>query len=177
MATTSGRETLDSKTDAHVTSSGASAPSGSTQFCELRDTAGAGTFDVLLQGETVLADLNVSEQAGGYGSLFSSSAPEHEESETNVSERIRNSIVKEPPARESASIRDGRFPCIQGVTELSIQIAIQPHNLPDRPSLGKSCPVFLPFWPPEVDVAGAMDRVLALESPALHNGMEYRLTE
>ena len=34
-------------------------------FCELRDAPGAGTFDVLLQGETVLADLNVSEQANG----------------------------------------------------------------------------------------------------------------
>jgi hypothetical protein len=34
-------------------------------FCELRDAADGGTFDVLLQGETVLAGLNVSEQAEG----------------------------------------------------------------------------------------------------------------
>ena len=34
-------------------------------FCELRDATGEQAFDVVLQGETVLANLNVSEQAGG----------------------------------------------------------------------------------------------------------------
>jgi outer membrane protein assembly factor BamB len=34
-------------------------------FCELHDTNGTGTFDVRLQGETVLANLKVPEQAGG----------------------------------------------------------------------------------------------------------------
>ena len=35
-------------------------------FCELRDaSSGEAAFDVVLQGETVLANLNVSEQAGG----------------------------------------------------------------------------------------------------------------
>jgi hypothetical protein len=34
-------------------------------FCELRDNEGEATFDVVLQGETVLASLNVREQSGG----------------------------------------------------------------------------------------------------------------
>jgi hypothetical protein len=34
-------------------------------FCELRDAPGDETFDVVLQGETVLANLNVSQQADG----------------------------------------------------------------------------------------------------------------
>ena len=34
-------------------------------FCELRETSGTGTFDVLLQGETMLAELNVREEANG----------------------------------------------------------------------------------------------------------------
>ena len=34
-------------------------------FCELRDASGEETFDVVLQGDTVLANLNVSGQAGG----------------------------------------------------------------------------------------------------------------
>ena len=34
-------------------------------FCELREAEGEGAFDVVLQGDTVLANLNVGEQAGG----------------------------------------------------------------------------------------------------------------
>jgi outer membrane protein assembly factor BamB len=49
------------------------APTGSARaryrvalhFCELREAAGEQAFDVVLQEETVLANLNVSEQAGG----------------------------------------------------------------------------------------------------------------